>query len=88
MTPDSIGDLDIYLGVKLIQTKLPNNVVEWVLSPIKYVYEAVDSVERYLVKEYDDRKLLKTASAPFQVNYRPELDTTPELGLAQAQYYQ
>lgn len=87
MKPDSIGDPDIYLGAKLRQTKLPNGVIAWVLSPNKYVHEAVKSVEQHLAKEYDGRELLKRASAPFQVNYRPELDITPELGPVQAQYY-
>ena len=88
MTPDSIGDPDIYLGAKLRQTRLPNGVVAWALSPSKYVHEAVKSVEQHLAKEYDGRKLAKRANAPFQVNYRAELDFSPELGPVNAQYYQ
>ena len=79
MRSDSIGDPDIYLGAKLGQTKLPNNVVAWALCPSEYVHEAVESVEQHLAKEYDGRKLVKRASTPFQVNYRPELDITQEL---------
>jgi hypothetical protein len=41
LKPSSVGDLDIYLGAKLKQTRLPNGVMVWVLSPSKYAGQAV-----------------------------------------------
>jgi len=37
LKPNSVGDPDIYLGAKLKQTRLPNSVWAWGLSPSKYV---------------------------------------------------
>jgi hypothetical protein len=45
MKKESIGDPDIYLGSKLKKVKLPNLVVAWMMSPTKYVAEAVNNVE-------------------------------------------
>jgi hypothetical protein len=41
LKPSSVGDLDIYLGAKLKQTRLPNGIWAWGLSPSKYVAQAV-----------------------------------------------
>ena len=40
------------------------------------------------MKEYRGRKLQKKAPTPFPRDYRPELDTTPELSSDKANYYQ
>jgi hypothetical protein len=40
LKPNSVGDPDIYLGAKLKQTRLPNCVWAWGLSPSKYVAQA------------------------------------------------
>jgi hypothetical protein len=37
LKPSSVGDPDIYLGAKLKQTRLPNGVMVWGLSPSKYI---------------------------------------------------
>ena len=38
---ESSSDPDIYLGAKLKRFTLDNGVVAWILSPSKYVQEAV-----------------------------------------------
>jgi hypothetical protein len=86
MKKESIGDPDIYLGSKLKKVKLPNLVVAWMMSPTKYVAEAVKNVERYLEKEYN-AKLPKRVGGPLPTDYRPELDVTPELAGEEVSYY-
>jgi hypothetical protein len=88
LKPGSIGDPDIYLGGKLRKVTLPNGVEAWGISPSKYIQEAVKSVEDFLDKNFNGRKLLKRAPTPFESDYAPELDTTPELDSKQATYFQ
>ena len=45
MKPSSVSDPDIYLGAKLRQTRLPNGVWAWGISPSKYVAQAVKIVQ-------------------------------------------
>ena len=52
LKPDSIGDLDIYLGAKLKQVELDNDVFCWSLSPSKYVQEAVRNCENHVKNNY------------------------------------
>jgi hypothetical protein len=56
------------------------------MSPAKYVREAVRNVERFLDKEYGT-KLPKRVSGPLPTNYRPETDVTPELEGEELSYY-
>jgi hypothetical protein len=44
MKEDSIGDPDIYLGSKLRKMVTPNQVEAWMISPAKYIGEAVKTV--------------------------------------------
>jgi hypothetical protein len=88
MKPGSIGDPDIYLGGKLRETTLANGVKAWGISPSKYIQEVVRNTEGYLEKNFSGRKLLKRAPTPFENDYAPELDTTPELSPILATYYQ
>jgi hypothetical protein len=48
LKPSSVGDSDIYLGAKLKQTRLPNGVMAWGLSPSKYVIQAVKKCQVHL----------------------------------------
>ena len=50
MKPGSIGDPDIYLGVKVKPTRLENGVIAWGMSSSKYVQEGVRTIEDYLAK--------------------------------------
>ena len=86
MKEDSIGDPDIYLGSKLRRVTLPNSVEAWMMSPAKYVAEAVKNVERYLASEYG-QKFPKRVSGPFPTDYRPELDVTMELKGEETSYF-
>ncbi len=87
MKKESIGDPDIYLGSKLRKVTLPNGVEAWMMSPAKYVREAVKNVMRYLQKEYGG-KLPKRVSGPLPTGYRPEVDTSQELSGEELSYYQ
>jgi hypothetical protein len=88
MKPGSLGDPDFYLGGKLRNIQLANGVWAWGISPSKYVQEAVRNVEEYIKKTFNGRTLLKRAPTPFENDYAPELDTTPVLDPAQANFYQ
>jgi hypothetical protein len=73
---ESIGDPDIFLGSKLRKITMTNMVEAWMMSPTKYVNEAVKNVERYLISNHGT-KLPNRVSGPFPVGYRPEIDITP-----------
>jgi hypothetical protein len=48
LKPSSVGNPDIYLGAKLRQTRLPNGVWAWGLSPSKYITQAVENRQTHL----------------------------------------
>ncbi len=89
LKPDSLGELDVYLGAKLKLMQLENGVWAWALSLSKYVQEAVRNCKKYveenLLKFY---KLTCLVPNPFPTDYRPELDTSPTLLSEHALYYQ
>ena len=92
---ESIGDPDIYLGGKLRKVTLHNGVKAWSFSSAQYVKEAVRNVKDLFVKkgdhekkEFDSKLWPKTAKAPFENGYRPEIDVSPELPAEKAAYYQ
>ena len=89
LKPDSVGDPDIYLGAKLRQTRLPNGVMAWALSPSKYVNQAVRNCETHLKDHFDGRfSLPKGADNPFCMTHEPELDDSTPLDLDAASYFQ
>jgi hypothetical protein len=51
LKPSSVGDPDIYLGAKLKETRLPNGVMAWGLSPSKYVLQAVENCQLHLIEK-------------------------------------
>ncbi len=74
----SVGDTDIYLGARLSEVKLNNGMWCWVLSPSKYVQEAVWNCSKHLKSNYDGHyELCKNAPNPFALAYYPQLDITP-----------
>jgi hypothetical protein len=83
----SMGDPDLYLGAKVRQVVMPNGVCSWMLSPAKYIKEAVKNVEKHLQDKYG-KQLPRKAPAPFPREYEPELDVTKELEGEEASYYQ
>jgi hypothetical protein len=58
------------------------------MSSSKYIQAAVANVKSYHNKHFATRQWSKRTSGPFPLNYRPELDTTPELSPNQASFYQ
>ena len=73
--------------MKLMQ--LENGVWAWGLSPSKYVQEAVRNCKKYISENLPKfYKLTRLAPNPFPTDYRPELDTSPELSPEHASYYQ
>ena len=86
MKPGSIGPPTLYLGNKVSKVTLDNDVECWAFSSSQYVQAAVQNVASYLKER--NLTLPKKASAPFKGDYRPEIDTTPELNPQEAAYYQ
>lgn len=82
-----IGDPDIYFGARLREVRMSNEINCWSMSPSKYVQDAVQNMEQYLMSR-SECKLSKRATSPWPMGYVAELDATPELDLEQAKYYQ
>jgi hypothetical protein len=83
-----IQEPTFYLGAKLKKTVLPNGVIAWGMSSSKYVNAAVQNVREDLETSAGGNTLKKKVTAPFPVDYRPEMDVTPELSPVMASYYQ
>jgi hypothetical protein len=79
MKEGSIQSPTFYLGAKLKNTVLPNDVFAWVTSSSKHVQSDVQNVEEYLEALPGDHTLLRKASGPFAGGYKPELDESPKL---------
>jgi hypothetical protein len=88
MKEGSIQVLTLYLGAKLKNNVLPNGVVAWDMSSIKYVQSDVHNVQHYLEALPGDQKLLKKVYVPFEGGYTPELDNSPELDPTRKNFYQ
>ena len=85
MKEASIGKPDIYLGGKVNEVVLNNGAKTWSFSSSQYVQAAVNNVGDYLEKRGE--KLQPRVKAPFTYDYRPEIDTSPELDAIDAAYY-
>ena len=86
---ESIGPPKLYLGGRIRKVQLKNGIECWAASSSQYVQAAVKNVEEYLGKDQNPKiKLPTRAETPLQTSYRPELDVLPELGPAEAAYYQ
>ena len=86
---ESIGPPDHYLGGKVRKVQFENGVNAWAFSSSQYVQTAVMNAEAYLKSE--DSKCWKMpikADTPLATTYRPELDVSRELNVADAAYYQ
>ncbi len=60
--------------------------MRWASESLSYVKKAIADVERELAEA--DMKLIPNAKTPLASGYRPELDTSPELGSKQLNYFQ
>ena len=88
MKAGSIGDPDIYLGAKVKAMKMSNGVTAWAISPSKYVNEAVNNYEKWILENMPEHKHSSRATNPFPTDYDPDLDTTNELDEDHTTYYQ
>jgi hypothetical protein len=76
LKPTSVGDPDIYLGVKLKEVRLKNGVLAWAMSPSKYVQQAVKNCATHL-EEFDGRyQIPKRANNPFPTDYNADTVTS------------
>jgi hypothetical protein len=75
LKPSPVGDPDIYLGAKLKETRLPNGVMVWGLSPSKYVIQAVKNCQLHLTEKTAGKYSIPArADNPFPVDYDPSTD--------------
>ena len=82
MKPGSLDEPNIYLGTRVKLIELPNGVMEWSLSPSKYVQEAVKNLVTYVHDKLRECcKIYKTAVNPFVIGYEPTKDVTPKLDI-------
>ncbi len=75
LKPSSVGNRDIYLGAKLTQTPLPNEVMVWGLSPSKYFVQAVKNCQIHLTEKLNGKYLiLVKVDNLFPADYDPSTD--------------
>jgi hypothetical protein len=89
LKPSSVGDPDIYLGVKLKLTQLDNGIWAWELSPSKYVTQAVKICAKHLTDKLNNCFCLpQQADKPFPYDYHPESDQSEPLDSECSLFYQ
>ena len=54
LKPDSVGDLNMYLGTKIKYHKTPNGMCSWRMSPSKYIRESCKNCKDHLSNNFDD----------------------------------
>ena len=74
---------DRYLGANIDKVQLSDGTVAWSMASYEYLDSAIKNLEKDL--ERDKAPPLRTygkraGERPFPINYRPEIDTSPELG--------
>jgi hypothetical protein len=85
----SVGNPDIYLGTKLKETQLPNEVMVWGLSPSKYIIQAVKNCQLHLTENVAGRYSIPArADNPFPVDYDPSTDFYDSLDPDCSSFYQ
>ena len=81
-------DPDIYLGAKLKETRLPNGIWAWGMSPSKYVNQAVCNTETQLLEEINGHfRLPLKADNPFPTTYELETDVSDPLDPSLSSFY-
>ena len=84
----SVGEPSLYLGAQVYKHSLPDGSWAWGMTSEKYLTNAVKIVEQMLVDDGDGKHLKTTARVPIVSTYKPELDTSPELGPELTSRYQ
>lgn len=83
----SIGPPTLYLGGRMRKVILENGAKAWAFGSSQYVQAAVQNVEDTLKKK--GLKLpTRGINSPTSTNYRPEIDSSPELDGCESAYYQ
>ena len=76
--PGSVGSLNMYLGTKLKQMQVHNNIWFWSMSPFRFFMEAVkickEYVTKYLSRGYSWQE---RAENPFTISYLPIIRFVP-----------
>lgn len=85
LKPGSVKVPETYLGADIRTNELSNGDKAWAISSDTYVKRAVEEVERELSRV--GKTLKKKVVSPMASNYRPELDSSPELDERRASYY-
>ncbi len=89
LKPSSGGNSDIYLGAKLKETRLPNRVMVWGLSPSEYVVQAVKICQLPLTENLTGRYSIPArADNFFPVYYDPSTDLSDLLDPDCSSFYQ
>jgi hypothetical protein len=89
LKPRSVGAPDIYLGAKQKETRLPNGVMAWGLSPSKYVVQAFKKCQLHLTEKLARRYSIPArADNPFPVDYDPSTDLSDILDPDCSLFYQ
>ena len=83
---ESIGPPSIYLGGRLRKVDLANGASAWSFGSTQYVQQAVANVEAHM--RTTRMSLPKRAETPIPTDYRPELDSSPELDPPNTAYFQ
>ena len=85
LKPGSIKIPETYLGADIRLHELSSGEKAWAISSDTYVKRAVAEVERELNRV--GKELKKKVQTPLASDYRPELDSTPELDERRASYF-
>jgi hypothetical protein len=89
LKPSLVGDPNIYLGAKLKQTRLAIGVCAWVLSPSRYVHQAVKNCVSHLNDKFGRKSWIPVcAENPFPTDYSADLNTSEPLTPEYASFFQ
>ena len=88
---ESVKEPSEHLGAEIQKYHIPgntdpNNKECWAMSSDKYVKYAITNIKFKLAQ--NDQCLLMKVHTPLSRDYRPELDSSPELNVQHANYYQ
>jgi len=78
--PGSDKEPEIYLCANVEKGQMPDGKEVWATSPCDYVKNAIKTVKGLLNEDGKGYVLKNKVKNPFPMNYKPELDTSDELG--------
>ena len=86
VNPNSIGPRTQYLGNKVSHVTLDNGQNAGIFSSFHYVQNDVKKFIDKLAQK--GRTIPKCGKSPWNINYRPETDTSTEIPARRSSYYQ